>query len=136
VNEYRFEWRGPFSNEAMSNLHAEAFGHPVADHDWQRQFRRHSLGWACAFDSESRLVGAVNVPWDGGFHAFVMDTAVARSARRERVGTRLVSMAVEQARAAGCEWLHVDFDGEALSRFYFECCGFMSTIGGLIRLND
>ena len=35
---------------------------------------------------------------------------VATRARRHGVGTRLVEIAVEQARAAGCEWLHVDFD--------------------------
>jgi hypothetical protein len=29
---------------------------------------------------------------------------------REQVGTRLVEVAAREARAAGCEWLHVDFE--------------------------
>jgi hypothetical protein len=37
------------------------------------------------------------------------------------------------ARAAGCEWLHVDF-GEHLAAFYVGACGFRPTPAGLIRL--
>jgi hypothetical protein len=35
--------------------------------------------------------------------------------------------------AAGCEWLHVDFEPE-LRRFYLDACGFRPTDAGLIRL--
>jgi len=49
------------------------------------------------------------------------------------VGTRLVEIAVEEARAAGCEWLHVDFEDHLLV-FYFESCGFEPTNAGLIAL--
>ena len=79
------------------------------------------------------LVGFVNVAWDGGVHAFILDTLAARSARREGIGTRLVEIATEHARAAGCEWLHVDFD-DHLRAFYFDACGFTPTNAGLIRL--
>jgi GNAT superfamily N-acetyltransferase len=65
----------------------------------------------------------VNVAWDGVVHAFVLDTMVATRARRHGIGTRLVEIAVERARAAGCEWLHVDFD-DHLRAFYFDACGF------------
>jgi hypothetical protein len=40
---------------------------------------------------------------------------------------------VEGARAAGCEWLHVDFE-DHLRRFYLGACGFTPTNAGLIEL--
>ena len=49
------------------------------------------------------------------------------------MGTQLVAAATEGARAAGCEWLHVDFD-EHLREFYFDACGFTPTNAGLISL--
>ena len=49
--------------------------------------------------------------------------------------TELVRMAAEHAKAAGCEWLHVDFD-DHLASFYFDACGFTATQTGLIRLPD
>jgi hypothetical protein len=42
-------------------------------------------------------------------------------------------VAVERARAAGCEWLHVDFE-DHLRGFYFDACGFTPTNAGLIEL--
>lgn len=36
------------------------------------------------------------------------------------------------ARAAGCEWPHVDFD--ELEPFYFAACGFRPTPAGLVAL--
>jgi ribosomal protein S18 acetylase RimI-like enzyme len=134
AERYRFEWRGGFSNAALNALHAEAFGHAVLDDDWRTQVHTHSLGWVCAFDGDE-LVGFVNVPWDGDLHAFILDTAVLKRVERQGVGTRLVALAAEHARAAGCEWLHVDFDDEGLRRFYFDACGFTPTIAGLIRLD-
>jgi len=126
------EWRGEFENGEVNALHAEAFGHRVLDDDWRRQVQEHSLGWVCARD-EGELVGFVNVAWDGGVHAFVLDTIVAVKARRRGIGKELVARAVEGARAAGCEWLHVDFDDD-LRAFYFEACGFRPTNAGLIAL--
>jgi GNAT superfamily N-acetyltransferase len=128
-----YEWRGEFDNAEVNALHAEAFDHPVLeDDDWRSQVRRHSLGWVCARDG-GELVGFVNVPWDGGIHAFVLDTMVASKARRRGVGTELIAVAVAEARAAGCEWLHVDFD-DHLRPFYFDACGFVPTNAGLISL--
>ena len=71
---YRFAWRADFSNQALNALHAEAFDHAVLDYDWLAQVRGHSLGWVCAFDGD-RLIGFVNVAWDGDDHAFIPDTA-------------------------------------------------------------
>jgi GNAT superfamily N-acetyltransferase len=79
------------------------------------------------------LVGFVNVVWDGGVHAFVLDTVVALRNRSNGVGAALVKVAAEECRAAGCEWLHVDFE-EHLRSFYFDACGFRETTAGLIAL--
>ncbi|MFB7617197.1 GNAT family N-acetyltransferase [Kitasatospora sp. NPDC056181] len=79
------------------------------------------------------LTGFVNVAWDGGAHAFLLDTVVATAARHTGVGTGLVAVAADGARAAGCEWLHVDFEPH-LRAFYLDACGFRSTDAGLLRL--
>jgi len=83
------------------------------------QVDAHSLGWVCA--------------WDGACHAFVLDVVVSSSAARQGLGRAMVGLATEQARAAGCEWLHVDFEGH-LRAFYFDACGFTPTDAGLINL--
>ena len=127
-----YEWRGQFNNAEVNALHAEAFDHPLLDDDWSRQVRRHSLGWVCARNTDE-LVGFVNVAWDGGAHAFILNLIVMISARGRGVGTQLVAVAVEGARIGGCEWLHVDFD-DHLRDFYFQACGFAPTNAGLIRL--
>jgi GNAT superfamily N-acetyltransferase len=129
-----YRWRGEFGNAELNALHAEAFEHAVlGDDDWRTQVARHSLGWVCARDGD-RLVGFVNVPWDGGIHAFILDTMVATGVRRRGVGTELVAVAAREARAAGCVWLHVDFE-EHLRGFYFDACGFTPTNAGLIALD-
>ena len=93
---------------------------------------RHSLGWVIARDDEG-LAGFVNVVWDGGSHAFVVDTLVAARARRRGIGVELARIAEREARAAGCEWLHVDFE-DHLRAFSFDACGFTPTNAGLIEL--
>ncbi len=127
-----FTWRGVFDNQVLNRLHAEGFDHAVLDDDWHAQLDRHSLGWVCAHRGDE-LVGFVNVAWDGAVHAFVLDTLVTASARRHGVGTGLVAVAVREARAAGCEWLHVDFE-DHLRGFYFDACGFVPTNAGLVAL--
>ena len=132
--EVEYDWRGSFDNAEVNALHAEAFGHPVFDDDWHTQVHRHSLGWVCARREGGVLVGFVNVAWDGGVHAFILDTVVARDARREGIGRGLVASAIAGTRATGpCEWLHVDFE-EELRPFYFDACGFTPTDAGLIAL--
>ena len=130
--ETTYEWRGAFDNREVNLLHAEAFDHRVLEDDWKGQVAEHSLGWVCARQGDE-LVGFVNVPWDGAIHAFIIDTMVASRAGRRGIGTRLVEVAVAEARAAGCEWLHVDFD-DHLRSFYFDACGFEPTNAGLIAL--
>jgi hypothetical protein len=67
-----YEWRGDFDNGEVNELHAAAFDHPVLNDDWSGQLRVHSLGWVSARDAAA-LVGFVNVAWDGGVHAFVLE---------------------------------------------------------------
>jgi GNAT superfamily N-acetyltransferase len=127
-----YDWRGAFENTELNVLHAEGFGHALLDDDWWAQVSGHSLGWVCARDGGG-LVGFVNVAWDGGVHAFILDTLVTPAVRRRGVGTRLAGVATEHARAAGCEWLHVDFGAE-LGAFYFGGCQFTPTSAGVIAL--
>jgi len=125
-------WRGPIRNVELNALHAEGFAHRILDDDWETQLAGHSLGWVTARDGD-RLVGFVNVAWDGGVHAFLLDTLTTTSHRGMGIGTRLVARAVDGARDAGCEWMHVDWS-EELSRFYVEACGFEPAEAGLIEL--
>ena len=127
-----YSCRGQFRNEALNDLHAEAFGCQKSNDDWWAHANRHSLGGVCA-RLEGALVGFVNVVWDGGVHAFILDTIVARQAQQHGIGTEMLSIAVREARNSGCEWLHVDFEGR-LPHFYFDKSGFKPTNAGLIRL--
>ena len=132
-----YEWRGEFTNDELNALHAEAFETRVYDEsewNWRQQTNEHSLGWVVARDGAA-LAGFVNVLWDGLVHAWIQDTMVATSARGQGVGTQLVAAATTGARAAGCEWMHVDFD-EHLREFYFDACGFTPTHAGLIALQS
>ena len=91
----------------------------------------HSLAYICAYDGPT-LVGFVNLAWDGGIHAFLLDTTVHRDWQRRGIGRRLVREAVAVAAARGMEWLHVDYEPH-LDGFY-RGCGFQPTLAGLIRL--
>jgi ribosomal protein S18 acetylase RimI-like enzyme len=90
-----------------------------------------SLAYLCARDGE-RLVGFVNVAWDGGKHASIFDTAVHPGYRHRGIGTRLIKEAIAVAREGGAQWLHVDFEPH-LADFY-RTCGFRPTAAGLIEL--
>ena len=126
------EWRGPFENNEVNTLHAECFEHRLIDDDWWSQVNRFSLGWVCMRQS-GKLIGFVNLAWDGGVHAFVLDTMVSVAFRRHGLATILIKEAVDRAKQVGCEWLHVDFEPH-LRRFYFDACGFKPTEAGLIPL--
>jgi GNAT superfamily N-acetyltransferase len=129
-----YEWRGQFANDEFHVLHAGAFETRVFDDDWVGLTERHSLGWVTARDEGRTLIGFVNVVWDGLVHAWLQDVMVTASARGRGIGTRLVALARDQAAAAGCEWLHVDFDDE-LGDFYIDACGFVPASAGLIALH-
>ena len=127
-----YEWRGAFVNREVNGLHAEGFGHEPQDGDWRSRVEGHSLGWVCARDPSGALVGFVNVAWDGAMHAFILDTLVTASARPQGIAKGMIHLAVQEARSAGCAWLHADF-GEELIPLY-RACGFRPTPAGLIGL--
>jgi ribosomal protein S18 acetylase RimI-like enzyme len=125
--------RFPVDDAVLSGLHARAFGgDPTAVTAWAARLERHALTWVGAFDGPE-LTGFVQVAWDGGAHAFLLDTAVDPSAQGRGLGSALVAAATAEARAAGCEWLHVDFE-DHLTAFYLDRNGFRPTRAGLIDL--
>ncbi|AEV84725.1 putative acetyltransferase NSI [Actinoplanes sp. SE50] len=79
------------------------------------------------------MIGFLQVCWDSGSHAFLLDTAVDPDHRSQGLGAALVRAATAEARAAGCEWLHVDFEPH-LEHFYLDRCGFRPTPAGLVHL--
>ncbi len=81
---------------------------------------------------DAQLVGFVNVAWDGGDHAFLLDPTVLPPCRRRGIGLALVAAAITAARTLGTEWLHVDYDA-TLHTFYCTA-GFRPTHAGLIHL--
>jgi ribosomal protein S18 acetylase RimI-like enzyme len=91
-----------------------------------------SLGYICAY-SEDELVGFVNLAWDGGVHAFLLDTTVSPAWRKQGIGCELVKHATALAQVRGIEWLHVDYEAH-LDGFY-RSCGFTPTLAGLIHLS-
>jgi hypothetical protein len=125
------EWRGPLSDKEMVDLIGSYCGEPVRG--WWDQIRPHSFGWVTARASDGLIVGFVNLVTDGCDHAFLIDTKTRGTFQRKGIATEVVRFATDHARAAGCEWLHVDFDHE-LRSFYFDACGFEPTDAGLIHL--
>jgi len=97
------------------------------------QIRPHSLGWVTARLGDGALIGFVNVAWDGGDHAFLLDTKAAGRHQRQGIAAGLAGRAATHAKAAGCEWLHIDFQ-EHLAPFSYCACGFQPTPAGLIHL--
>jgi GNAT superfamily N-acetyltransferase len=119
----------PVSPEDLDELFAAAWsGH--TPRDWGFVLK-HSLVYLCAY-WERRLVGFVNVAWDGGIHGFILDTTVHPEMRRRGIGRRLVLRAVSEARDRRVEWLHVDFEPHL--RSFYDGCGFRATEAGLLHL--
>jgi ribosomal protein S18 acetylase RimI-like enzyme len=128
-----FEWRGDISDVELVALTESHGGNPVAGR-WD-QIRPFSLGWVTARLSSGDAVGFVNVAWDGGDHAFLVDTKTRGDLQRQGIGNELVRIATAEVKRAGCEWLHVDY-ADDLIPFYEEACGFRATRAGLIHLRD
>jgi GNAT superfamily N-acetyltransferase len=120
----------PVTNEALNTLFEAAWDEPIAS-DFMKGLS-YSLLYVCAYKGE-RLVGFVNVAWDGGIHAFLLDTTVHPACQRQGIGVELVKRAAEAAREQGIEWLHVDYEPH-LEAFYVQC-GFRPTLAGLMNLS-
>jgi GNAT superfamily N-acetyltransferase len=129
----RFAWRGEASDDELVAL-TESYG-GTSQAGWWDRIRPHSLGWVTARSDDGLLIGFVNLAWDGGDHAFLIDTKVRPDHQRRGIGTELVRIAIRHAKEAGCEWLEVDFD-EQLRSFYFDACGFEPALAGILHLPD
>jgi GNAT superfamily N-acetyltransferase len=121
----------PLFNEDLNRLFARAWERHE-ERDFQAVLRR-SLVYVTAH-CDGRLVGFVNVAWDGGVHGFVLDPTVDPEFQRRGVGRRLVEEAVRAAREQRLEWLHVDY-APVLEPFY-RAVGFRGTSAGVLRLRD
>lgn len=120
----------PFPDESsLRSLWTAAWGEP-GPISFDRILSR-SLGHLGAYHRD-RLVGFVNLAWDGGVHAFILDTSVHPDHRRQGIGSGLVMKAVETAREHQVLWLHVDY--EAYLAPFYERCGFRPTTAGVMRL--
>lgn len=118
------------TNDEMNELFFSAWNNQK-----ETNFKRildHSLLYICAF-SNKKLIGFINVAWDGGIHGFILDISVHSQYQRQGIGTNLVLKAVEEARKKELVWLHVDYENH-LEGFYTRC-GFFHTKAGLIKLN-
>jgi GNAT superfamily N-acetyltransferase len=131
VDGITYQWRGQLTDEEMVELVTAHGGNSEAG--WWDRIRPRSFGWVTARNANGQLVGFVNLIWDGGDHAFILDTKTHGDHQRGGIGTRTVGFATEHAKAAGCEWLHVDFEPH-LAAFYFDACNFRATDAGLIHL--
>src|ERR1700678_3424389 len=128
--------RFPIDDAELTALHHRAFSpdrpdQPAPDaatRPWAERLERHSLTWVGAF-SVGRLVGFVHVVWDGGTHAFILDTMVDPGFQRLGIGRDLVRTVTDEAFTAGCDWVHVDYETEYVT-FYEHACGFRPTSAG------
>lgn len=131
ADELVYAWRDPVTDEEMIELVDSHGGRSAAG--WWDQVWPHSLGWVTARTTGGVLVGFVNVAWDGADHAFLIDTKTLGDWQRRGIGAEVVRRAAHHAKAAGCEWLHVDFEPD-LAPFYLNACGFSPADAGLIHL--
>ena len=131
--DVNYQWRGDISDAELVAL-TDSYGGASAA-GWWNQIRPFSLGWVVARLPSAEVAGFVNVAWDGCDHAFLIDTKVRADLHHNGIGTELVRIATCEAKRAGCEWLHVDYE-ERLVPFYEGSCGFRPTPASLIHLPD
>jgi len=131
MDEIEYKIEPELSDREINDLFASAW----ANHA-EREFGQvlaQSLTYVCAFYG-ARLVGFVNVAWDGGIHGFVLDTTVHREFQRRGIGTEVMKRAAEIAAERGLEWLHVDYEPHLYA--FYRGCGYEKTEAGLLNLRD
>jgi len=129
VSEVEYRVDASPTNAELFALRQDAWGEHE-EVDWTPILRR-SLAFMTAH-AGGQLIGFVNVAWDGGVHAFLLDTTVHTGWQRRGTGTTLVQRAADLARERGAEWLHVDFEPQFAG--FYRACGFWATQAGLLRL--
>jgi GNAT superfamily N-acetyltransferase len=97
--DVQIEWRTPVSDGELVELTQSHGGTPEAG--WWDRVREHSLGSVTARTETGQLAGFVNVAWDGGDHAFLIDTKIRPTHQRQGFGTAVVGHPIAEAQAAG-----------------------------------
>ena len=121
----------PFpTDDMLRDLWRKAWGDAGPAAGWQHVLAR-SLAHIGAYEGP-RLVGFVNVAWDGGVHAFILDTCVDADFQRQGIALRLLKAAEDTARARGAKWLHVDCEPRLTA--LYRSAGFRPTEAGLMAL--
>ena len=98
MDEIEYKTEPELTDSELNDLFASAWENHV-----ERKFGpvlEQSLTYVCAF-AGSRLVGFVNVAWDGGVHGFILDTTVHRDFQRRRIGTEMMKRAADIVRIPG-----------------------------------
>jgi ribosomal protein S18 acetylase RimI-like enzyme len=129
TNQLRYETSPLASDSELNDLFASAWPNHI-----ERPFQNvlnQSLAYVCAY-SGNKLVGFVNIAWDGGKHGFILDATVRKAFQRTGIGAELLRLAANVAASHGLEWLHVDFEPH-LEGFY-QLTGFRKTNAGLLQL--
>jgi len=129
MSDIKYEVEPSVSEDSLNELFSIAW-----DNFEPRKFGptlSQSLTYICAFTG-ARLIGFVNVAWDGGSHGFILDVTVHRDFQRRGIGTELMGHAAKISAKRGVQWLHVDFE-PYLERFYQDC-GYRHTEAGLLNL--
>ncbi len=129
MNDIEFAVRPAISDDALNTLFALAW--PAHTRRTFAHVLSHSLSFVVAFHAQ-QVVGFVNVAWDGGAHAFILDPTVHPQYQRRGIGSALVRHAVAAATENGVEWVHVDFEPH-LAAFY-SALGFRSSHAGVLRV--
>jgi len=101
TSQISYRWRSNITDEELVVL-TDSYG-GNSERGWWDRIRPHSLGWVTAHLADETPVGFVNVAWDGGGHAFLIDTKVRADHQRRGIATELVRRAVQHASRAGCE---------------------------------
>jgi ribosomal protein S18 acetylase RimI-like enzyme len=107
MTEITYTLNPTVTNTDMNRLFAAAWD-DHHDSDFAPVLSR-SLVYVCAY-AGTELVGFVNVAWDGGVHAFLLDSTMQPAYQRRGIGVQLVQEAAAAAKARGIHWLHVDYE--------------------------
>ena len=128
-DDITYQFHPAVSNDDLNALFAVSWPNHT-ESDFQPILDR-SLDYVCSY-ANNRLIGFVNLAWDGGIHTFLLDTTVHPDWQHLGIGRQLVLHAITVARERGMHWLHVDYEPH-LEGFY-RACGFQATGAGLIEL--